>query len=360
MYQALNKQNVELPAICISIKNPSMTHRFPVKEIALQAGLSTATVDRVLHSRTNVSLQSVRRVQNAIADLHLQEKQLSARGKKLFIDFVVEAPDRFSSEIRRAVESEIGRSNPVVIRPRFIMQEHMQEAEAVSYLKRIMTHGSNGVCLKLRDTPKLRDMIKALSERNIPVLTMFTDIPISERLTYVGIDNAKAGKTAAYLISKTLHSAGGTILMSRSHEHFKGEETRALSFRSWLTRNRPDLKFVETTGGSGVDHKIEKDLASILEKEPNICAVYSMGGGNRAIIQMLEQYKMYPDSYIAHDLNQENKALLNAGRISFVLHDEITQDISASFFHISRANNIALTEPSTPNGSEVHIIAPEL
>ncbi|KZK86613.1 hypothetical protein PsAD13_00892 [Pseudovibrio sp. Ad13] len=165
---------------------------------------------------------------------------------------------------------------------------------------------------------------------------------------------------ATYLISKALHSTGGTVLTSRSHEHFKGEETRAISFRSWLAQKRPDLKFVETTGGSGVDHKIEKEMTSILKKNPSIRAVYSMGGGNIAITQILEQYNINPDCYIAHDLNQENKALLNAGRLSFVLHDEITQDISAAFFHISRANNISLTEPSTPNGSEVHIIAPEL
>jgi len=35
-----------------------MTHRFPVKEIARQAGVGPATVDRVLHARANVSPQT--------------------------------------------------------------------------------------------------------------------------------------------------------------------------------------------------------------------------------------------------------------------------------------------------------------
>ncbi|MGB4111442.1 MAG: LacI family DNA-binding transcriptional regulator, partial [Yoonia sp.] len=35
-----------------------MTHRFPIKEIAAQAGLSTATVDRVINMRPNVSAQT--------------------------------------------------------------------------------------------------------------------------------------------------------------------------------------------------------------------------------------------------------------------------------------------------------------
>ena len=54
-----------------------MTHRFPIKEIALQAGLSTATVDRVLNGRAHVSAQTKARVAAAVGELEGQEAQLS-------------------------------------------------------------------------------------------------------------------------------------------------------------------------------------------------------------------------------------------------------------------------------------------
>ena len=56
-----------------------MTHRFPIKLIAAQAGLGTATVDRVLNDRANVSVQTRMRVRAAIAELVQQEQQVSSR-----------------------------------------------------------------------------------------------------------------------------------------------------------------------------------------------------------------------------------------------------------------------------------------
>ena len=79
-----------------------MKHPFPLKEIALQSGLSLATVDRALHGRAHVSAQTSRRVQAAIVELTRQEGQLAARGRRMFIDIVVEAPRRFSDELRWA------------------------------------------------------------------------------------------------------------------------------------------------------------------------------------------------------------------------------------------------------------------
>lgn len=60
-----------------------MTHRFPIKEIARQAGLGTATVDRVLNGRAHVSPQTKLRVKAAIEESKTQETQLAARGRRL-------------------------------------------------------------------------------------------------------------------------------------------------------------------------------------------------------------------------------------------------------------------------------------
>ena len=55
-----------------------MTHRFPIKEIAAQAGISTATVDRAINKRPHVSPQTQARVRRALEELENQEMLLSA------------------------------------------------------------------------------------------------------------------------------------------------------------------------------------------------------------------------------------------------------------------------------------------
>ena len=73
-----------------------MAHRFLIKEIALQAGLGVATVDRVLNGRANVREHTRNRVEQAIKELEKQELNLANTGRKLMVDVVAEAPTRFS------------------------------------------------------------------------------------------------------------------------------------------------------------------------------------------------------------------------------------------------------------------------
>lgn len=153
-----------------------MTHRFPIKEIARQAGLGTATIDRVLNGRANVSPQTKLRVTAAIEELREQEAQLAARGRRLFFDFVVEAPSRFSREIKLAAEAVLPQIGTAVCRPRFLLQEIMEEDEVVAALKRIVKRGSQGVCLKARDTAKIRQAVNTLTAARIPVVTLVTDV----------------------------------------------------------------------------------------------------------------------------------------------------------------------------------------
>ncbi|MDQ1200841.1 DNA-binding LacI/PurR family transcriptional regulator [Rhodococcus sp. SORGH_AS303] len=84
-----------------------MAHRYRVREIAQQAELSEATVDRVLNDRPGVRPSTREMVARAIADLDGQREQLRFSGRKYMLDVVMSAPDRFSKTFKRAVEAEL-------------------------------------------------------------------------------------------------------------------------------------------------------------------------------------------------------------------------------------------------------------
>lgn len=308
-----------------------MAHRFPIKEIARQAGLGTATVDRVLNGRAHVSPQTKLRVTAAVEELMAQEAQLTARGRRLFFDFVVEAPTRFSREVKASAEAILPQIGTAVCRPRFLLQDVMEEAEVVAALRRIMKRGSHGVCLKARDTGKIRDAVKMLADAGIPVVTLVTDIGGPDRHAYVGLDNAGAGRTAAYLISKVLWNGTGQVLATRSHERFLGEEEREASFAETLADLRPGLQIVAIQGGSGVDFETSNLLAKVVDGIHDLRGVYSMGGGNRSILRTLEDNGLRPQVYVAHDLDRENRELILERRLDFVLHHDLRLDIGNAF-----------------------------
>lgn len=335
-----------------------MTHRFPIKEIAIQAGLSTATVDRALNKRPNVSLQTSARVAAAIAELKGQETQLAARGRRMFFDFVIEAPARFSREVQRAAEQVSTQVGAAVCRLRFLCQEIMDEADVAKALARIAKRGSHGVCLKARDTPVIRTAVNQLVAAGIPVVTLVTDIQASGRIAYVGLDNESAGRTAAYLVSTALGDASGTVLTVRSNSRFLGEQERETAFASALAKTCPNLSLVDVSGGSGVHYETSQVLNGFIDTLRDLKAVYSVGGGNRTILDMLKEYRLHPSIYLAHDLDQENRALIEEGHINFVLHHDLEMDLQ-SIFHAFLHNHKLVPDGPVQTISSVQIVTPE-
>lgn len=337
-----------------------MTHRFPIKEIARQAGLGTATVDRVLNNRAHVSPQTRARVAAAVEELKAQEALLSARGRRLFFDFVVEAPNRFSREIRAAADALLPRIATAVCRTRFTHQEIMPEAELIALLARIGKRGSHGVCLKARDTPAIRAAVAKLAASGIPVVTLVTDIGDTERLAYVGLDNAGAGRTAAFLVARSVGQARGAVLTTRSHDRFLGEEERETAFVETLAQHAPWLRIEAIQGGSGVDFETSRVLSGVLDRIADLRAVYSMGGGNRSILHVLTDNGLKPEVYVAHDLDRENRQLLGAGSIDFVLHHDLQSDIKSAFDAFLAFHKLSQELAPAPNPvSTVQVLTPE-
>jgi len=334
-----------------------MTHRFPIKEIARQSGLGLATIDRVLNNRANVSPQTRARVQAALGELKAQEQQLSARGRRMFVDVVVEAPARFSRQIQSATEMILPMLGQAVFRPRFLLQQVMTDVEIRDALRRIQKRGSSGVLLKARDVPVVREIVDALETAGIPVVTLVTDVQNTRRTGYVGMDNTKAGQVAAYLLSSVLEGDERRILTVRSQTEFQGEAVRFESFKKAINQLRPRFQLLEITGGAGLSGDTKRQLERHLVGADKIDAVYSMGGGNRAILDFLQSEHIYPQHYVAHDLDQENVALLQERKISFVLHHDLKLDMHHAFEALLMYHGL-LPARETVQFSDIQIITP--
>jgi LacI family transcriptional regulator len=327
-----------------------------VVDIAAQAGLSRATVDRVLHGREGVRPETVAQVNLAIDELERQREQVHLSGRTIILDLVMQTPERFAIASREALEAELRSLRPVVLRARSHLHEHSDPAVAAALLDAVGRRGSHGVILKAPDHPLVVDAVQRLADRGIPTVTFVTDVPTSRRVAYVGMDNVAAGATAAYLVTRWAGSSGA-VLVTVSHSSFRGEEEREVGFRRTLAELAPGRSVHEVKDTDGLDRTILGAVRGALARHPSIDAVYSAGGGNVATLAAFEEIGMTPVVYVAHDLDGDNRTLLRTGRLSAVLHHDLRADMRRACRLLLQARGVLPGKPvSIP--SQVQVVTP--
>lgn len=334
-----------------------MAHRFSIREVARQAGVSDATVDRVLHSRPGVRPATIGLVKAAIADLEAQSTQLELSGRRFMIDVVVDAPARFHMAARRSLEAELPLLRPAVFRARFHMRERWGSGSLVRQLDAIARRGSHGVLLKAPDAPEIAAAIQRLARAGIPVVTFVTDVPGSTRLAYVGMDNRAAGATAAYLMHSWLAGRHGAVAVTLSNGIFQGEEEREAGFRSTMRAlgGRREVHYLPAS--DGMDGTAYEVMRGALAEFPDLAGLYSPGGGNPGLARAWREAGHLPKVFIGHDLNPENALLLSDGTLNVVLHHNLQGDMHAACRALMHFHG-ALPGTWKPQPTPIDVITP--
>jgi LacI family transcriptional regulator len=292
-------------------------------DVARQAGVSPATVDRVLNNRAGVRsrtreivITTARRL-GYISDASVPSA--SVAGARTRLDFVLpKGTNAFIKILHAQLESQGATRPELDVRVSTIEGFNPDLLARTLYDLASKTQGVGVIAL---DHPTVREAIRALSAGGVRVVTLATDILHVPRVAYVGIDNRAAGRVAGYLLGRFLGtSERKKVVLFAGSLSYRGHEEREMGFRHILAEEFSNLEVVELREiGDDVD-KAFVEATNLLERHPDLAGVYNIGAGIEGIARALRNRNVAKKVvFIGHELIADHKAFLLDGTLDAVI-----------------------------------------
>ncbi|MEJ6404433.1 LacI family DNA-binding transcriptional regulator [Yoonia sp. 2307UL14-13] len=297
-----------------------------VNDIARVAGVSLATVDRVLNERPGVRSATINKVHAAIAELgYIRDTAAANLARRRVYNLLFVLPDT-TNEFVQALRHQITEQAEKLANERtelsLALAAPFDAQDFVAVLDRIDPQETDGVAIFSPETPSVRDAINRVRDKGIAVVTLVSDLPSSDRDHFVGIDNVAAGRTAAQLMGRFIRRPGKILFIAGSRfarDHLE----RRQGFDLVMNDQFPDLDVVASFEGRDDPDLIHRLLPEVFENHANICGIYSSAAGNEGLIRHLKDRKAADDIVvIGHELTPLSRAALQDGYFDAVINQD--------------------------------------
>lgn len=300
-------------------------------DIALQAGVGTATVDRVLNGRPGVRQKTIDRVKDAARQLEkapVRPAVIPSIAADMNVDVIIAGNSGFANDILAQALRRIGKEHGLELRSNY--PHRMNPLALVAALEQSLERGSSGLIVQPLEHPAVREVIGRFIGQGIPVVSILTDLPDMETLGYSGLDNRAAGRTAGLLMGR-LSGKKGKVAVFWGGQLYRSHEEREMGFRTVLREEYPELSILEVVQGQDDPEKNYRAAKQLLASHKDLRGIYCIGGGNRGIEKaMLESGRKDEVIYIAQNLTALTRQCLLSGVMDAVVHQDMVRVADAA------------------------------
>ncbi|MBB3350568.1 LacI family transcriptional regulator [Rhizobium sp. BK049] len=320
-----------------------------VHDIAAAAGVSLATVDRVLNQRPGVRHVTREKVETAIRELgYIRDVAAAnlAKGRTYPLVFILPASDNsfmhgLNAEIRQAILRSPAERTDI----RTIEVPAFDPAALVAVLEGLSREKPCGIAMVATDAPEVRAVVDRLVHAGFPIVTLVSDLTGSLRHHYAGVDNIAAGRTAARLLGRFLGPRKGKIAVLAGSMLVRDHRERLEGFTSVMGEEFPDLAILPVLEGRD-DPEIAHMLVAEALGNADIIGVYSLGAGNRGLIRALKEKAVDRTlTVIAHELTAHTRAALIDNTIDAILNQNAGHEVRSAIRVLkAKADGLAVIE----------------
>ncbi|MGJ0193836.1 LacI family DNA-binding transcriptional regulator [Pantoea sp. RRHST58] len=308
-----------------------------LEKLAEQAGVSLATIDRVLNERGGVSPRTTQKVLKAAREAGLKRILPEEHRQAWQIEVLLSGNDAFffrqlASDFS-AIATALGYRR--IVLHRTFVPESCPDRLAVLIEERSKTR--DALIVFAHEHPAVYQALQCCKQRGVPVVTLVTDLPGAQRLCHVGINQLQAGRTAGLMMGSLIKQRGEVIVVSGRIE-YRAHQQRVQGFRDVLEERFPEVKLREVLVGQESRITISKLLEKQLMQATQVAGLYNTGLGNTEISEALARHRLtHTCTLITHELYSTTKALFAKKALALTVdqntarHAQLSVDILLNY-----------------------------
>ncbi len=290
-----------------------------IKEIADLAGVSRGTVDRVINHRGNVNPETEKKILNILELMNYKPNRaglaLAAAKRNYTIGVVLFSQSNlFFDDIVAGIHKELEELKPYGVNV-IIKRTGFNAKEQADAIRELEQENIAGLILAPFEDPMIHTLIEELEVKNIPVVTVNTDIENEKRLAYVGSNYYEGGRTAAGLMNLItqgevrLGIVTGSSLVLCHKERIRG-------FMDTISKSYPRIHLIETVENNDDEIESYKITSDLLTRRPDINALFFAGagvyGGCKAVIEQKKGIKIITFDTLSTTIEMLNQNVISA------------------------------------------------
>lgn len=301
-----------------------MARRKTITDVAREAGVSVATVDRVLNGREKVREATARQVFEAAQRIGyhaagLIGQRIQTELPQMRFGFVLHKEKQafyqnFAAEIGRAVANATG------VRVEAIIE--YSPSQSPSDFARLMA-GMKGrvdaVAASAVTHHEVAEVVQDLRDSGIPCFSLLNDYAQGVRENYVGLNNLKVGRIAASMIATATHKPGKIAVFVGGYR-WHGHELRETGFRSYFREFAPQFTILDTLVNLETRQLTYEATLDLLARHPDLRGIYCAGGGMEGAIAALREAREPGEvALVVNELTPESRSALQDRYVVLVI-----------------------------------------
>jgi LacI family transcriptional regulator len=293
-----------------------MVKRPTINDLAKAAGVSVATVDRVLNRRLPVASHTAQLVVEAAESIGyhatgLLKRRMIELPKRRFT-FLLQKKYDFYQEFGRELLAASNACRDVEVKANL---EFVEEVVPAVIAERLIETAkkADAVAIVAMDHPQVNQAVETVVASGKPVFSLLSPISTPACNGHYGLDSRKCGRIAGWTISRLAKKPGRIGILVGSHRYLN-QETTEISFRTFMRELAPDFTLLEPIVNLDDERITYEAVSEMLVRYDDLVAVYACGGGQDGMIRALRETTIRPRPIaVCNELIQTTKVASGIG-----------------------------------------------